>query len=134
MNTKKQYIIELKSKDLKKINPMFNQISKFYNGFTRPLSLSYKVSMHFNKENAFIKKLDDGNYSLHFDVENLELFSILTKDERKMIVKEYEEIIITSDELKEIVSKYNIWLTGNKLRSTDMDALEQFCNKYLKDE
>lgn len=40
-------------------------------------------------------------------------------------------MILTNDEFFEIISKYNIWIAGNKLKSTDKNILEQFYNKYL---
>lgn len=131
MNTKKQYTIDLTVDELKRISSMFKQSSKFYKGVVKSLSISYKLSMFFNKDTTYVKKLDDGNYSLHFDIENPDLLSILPQDKRRKIIKESEEMIITNDEFFEIISKYNIWIVGNKLKSTDKNTLEQFYNKFL---
>lgn len=130
----KQYSIELSPTELKRISPMFTQTSKYYKGIVKSLSLSYKLSMFFNKDSAYLKKLDDGNYSLHFEIESSDILKLLPKKDRQKIIKESEQRIISHDEFQEIISKCNIWITGNKLKSTNREILEKFYNKYLADE
>ena len=130
-STAKQFVIQLTDEEYTKIKDKFGKSDSFYNNTVYTLKISYKLALHFEVNDTFVKKHNDNSFTVFLGVENPWAMNLIPRKEKQRIIQECEEVHISNEELRDILDQYNIWIVNQKLKSTTKEGLEKFCKYYL---